>query len=292
MNTVEETRVAQEKAVKPSLAWRTGQVVSADGTHIVYRQVGNGSGIVILHGGMRASQHYVSLAEAMAESCQVTIPDRRGRGLSGPAGDSYNIDKEMEDLSAILQETGAGFLFGHSAGGYFALEAALRLPIQRLALYEPAVSIHGSIPFGWVPAYERALAKNDPAFAFVQLFKALRLHPLSALPAWALTPFTRLMMRSEEGREIAALLPTGVWEIKEFKRMEQLGLTYERYQGIRAETFLICGAKSPAYLRLATHTLVSTIPHARVIELPGLDHNAPDQNAPQTIAGELKHFFA
>jgi pimeloyl-ACP methyl ester carboxylesterase len=268
------------------------RVISADGTPIGYRQIGRGPALIILHGGMRASQHYLRLAEALARAHTVIIPDRRGRGLSGPPGDDYNIEKELEDLEALLQKTSAHMLFGHSAGGFFALEAALKLPIMKLALYEPAVSINGSLPLDWFPTFERALTSGDSVTAMVAFFKGLRLNWMSRLPFWVLAPISRLMLHTKDGQEMAELLPTGVWEIREFQRLEQLGLTYERYQDISAETLLLGGSRSPSYLRNVLTVLAKEIPHARRIEMPGLDHNAPDQNAPEAIAAEMQNLFS
>ncbi len=285
-------QVAIQKGSAIAGQFSTDYVVSADGARIGYRQIGSGPGIVFLHGGMRASQHYLVLAEALADSHTVYIPDRRGRGLSDPPGDDYSIEKEMADLSAILQKTGARRVFGHSAGGFFALEAALRLPIRELAVYEPAVSIHGSLPLDWLPKFEQALARGNSITALVIFFKALQLSWISRLPAWFLSPFVRFMLRGEDGREMIALLPTGAWEIEEFQQLERMGLTYERYQSIPAKTLLISGTSSPAYLRNAARTLAKVIPQATLTELAGLDHNAPDQNAPQAVAAELRPFFS
>jgi pimeloyl-ACP methyl ester carboxylesterase len=276
---------------EPVARFSTNSVISADGTRIGYRQIGSGPGILVLHGGSRASQHYMALAQALAGSYTVYIPDRRGRGLSGAPGKEYSLDREMEDVRAMLHKTGASRMFGHSAGGFFALEAALRMPIQKLALYEPAVSINGSMPLDWIGKFEKALAKNDPATAFALMVKGLRLNTIGHLPVWGLSPFARLMMRGEEGQEMAELLPTMVWEVHEFQRLEQGGLTYERYQNIAAKTLLLGGSRSPDYLLKAVRTLTSTIPHARSMELPGLDHNAPDQNAPDVVALKLMQFF-
>ena len=41
---------------------RTDFVKSADGTVISYKVIGKGPGLVIVHGGFRASQHYIKLA--------------------------------------------------------------------------------------------------------------------------------------------------------------------------------------------------------------------------------------
>jgi pimeloyl-ACP methyl ester carboxylesterase len=290
VNSTTDTAIGEESAAR--LHFSTDQVTSADGTSIGYRQTGHGPGLVIMHGGMRASQHYLRLAEALAGTYTVYIPDRRGRGLSGPPGDAYSIAKELEDLSALQQKTGAPLLFGHSAGGFFALEAALKLPFKKLALYEPAVSIDGSLPLDWLPPFEQALAMDDSVAAMVIFFKGLRLYWMSRLPAWMLAAFSRLMLRTDEGQEMADLLPTGVWEIKEFLRLEQIGCTYERYQNIPAETLLLGGSRSPAYLRDVLPVLVKVIPQARVMELPGLDHNAPDQKEPEVVAAEIQNFFS
>jgi len=42
---------------------------------------------------MRASQHYLAMAEALADGYTVYIQDRRGRGLSGPPGENYSKEK-------------------------------------------------------------------------------------------------------------------------------------------------------------------------------------------------------
>ena len=280
------------KVIMAPQQFNIGQVTSADGTPIGYRQTGQGPGLIIMHGGMRASQHYLRLAEALANTFTVFIPDRRGRGLSGPPGTDYSIAKELDDLEALLQKTSAHILFGHSAGGFFALEAALKLPITKLALYEPAVSINGSLPLDWFPTFERALASGDSVTAMVAFFKGLRLNWMSGLPFWVLAAISRLMLHTTDGQEMAGLLPTGVWEIREFRRLEQLGQTYERYQDISAETLLLGGSRSPSYLCNVLPVLAKEIPHARMVELPGLDHNAPDQNAPEAVATEMRNFFS
>lgn len=275
-----------------------GSVLSADGTRIGYRKIGRGPGLIVLHGGMRASQHYRTLAEHLAGDFTVYIPDRRGRGLSGGPGADYTIDKEVEDLAALMEKTGARRVFGHSGGGLFALEAALCLPIDRLALYEPAVSIHGSMPLAWIKPFERALDRQDMAAAFAHVLKGLQLTSLSRLPAWLLILLTRLLLRVEDdasgddGAELKALLPTLRWETRELLRLEALGLSHERYAAISANTLLLNGDESPAYLIQAAQTLETTLPHAARIELAEVGHNAPDQDAPYRVAVALKSFFA
>ena len=284
--------IAAGEQVAEILKFSTGQVTSTDGTIIGYRQIGQRPGLIIMHGGARASQHYLRLAQELAGTCSVYIPDRRGRGLSGPPGQAYNIEREFEDLSALMQKTSSRMLFGHSAGGFFALEAALKLPVEKLVLYEPPVPISGSLDYCWIPDFESAIAGGNSAVALAIFFKGLRLHWTGRLPVWVLAAFSRLMMRTQDGREMAELLPTIVWEIEEIRRLDQAGLTYERYQNIQAETLLLGGSRSPDYLRKVLPVLADVIPQACMLEFPGFGHNAPDQDAPEVVAAEIRKFLS
>lgn len=115
-----------------------GQVRSADGTTIGYRQRGCGPGLILMHGGMQASQHLMKLADALCTDFRVYVPDRRGRGLSGPYGDGFGMQQEIEDLQALVTATGASRVFGLSSGALVTLRTALVTPsLDRIALYEP-----------------------------------------------------------------------------------------------------------------------------------------------------------
>src|SRR5690349_9740352 len=289
MNSATDKEKVIEKGTQPWNQFQIDQVTSADGTTIGYRQIGNGPGLIVVHGGARASHHYLRLAELLSNSYTVYLPDRRGRGLSGPKGEDYSITREVEDLRVLVQKTNAHMLFGHSAGGFIALEATMALPIHKLALYEPAISIDGSVDFRWIDPVEKAFARNDGAAAFVIFAKGLHLSWITELPFWFWYPLAKLMLHDPEGQEMVSLLPTVIWEAKEIQRFDS---TYQRYRSLSADTLLLNGSKSPAYLRNILPILANTIPHTKHIELSGLNHNAPDQDAPERIAVELKRFFS
>ena len=97
-----------------------------------------GPGIILLHGGAKCSQSLMQLGMALSDDFKVYIPDRRGRGLSGPFGDNYGLEREVEDMDALLKKTGANNVFGTATGGIIALQSALELPaIHKVVLYEP-----------------------------------------------------------------------------------------------------------------------------------------------------------
>jgi len=134
-----------------------GSVTSRDGTRIGYRQIGHGPAVVLLHGGMQAAQDFTLLAESLSSSFSVYVPDRRGRGLS-PAATCANLAQQCEDLEALLLESGAHRVFGLSSGAIVAIYGALGIPaIQKVAVYEPPVSIHGGPPVTGRPPRRRAI---------------------------------------------------------------------------------------------------------------------------------------
>jgi len=84
--------------------YTTDFVISKDGTKIGYRQLGNGAGLLLVHGGMMSSQNFMKLGEFLSSKFTVYIPDRRGRGLSGAHGDNYSLLAESNDLLAIIKK--------------------------------------------------------------------------------------------------------------------------------------------------------------------------------------------
>jgi pimeloyl-ACP methyl ester carboxylesterase len=78
------------------------------------------------------------LAQALAAHFTVHVYDRRGRGDSDAGATPWSIDREIEDLAAVIDVAGgSAHVLALSSGAALALEAAARgLPITRLALYE------------------------------------------------------------------------------------------------------------------------------------------------------------
>ena len=95
--------------------YTTGFVTAKDGTTIGYRQLGHGPGLVLLHGMMESAQSHMQLAEALADTFTLYLPDRRGRGISGPYGKDYSVQKAVEDMDALLTKTGTHYVFGVSS---------------------------------------------------------------------------------------------------------------------------------------------------------------------------------
>ncbi|WP_437997003.1 alpha/beta hydrolase [Sorangium sp. So ce185] len=113
------------------------KTTSRDGTTIAFDQTGHGAPVILVMGAFNDRTTGAPLSAYLARRFTVLAYDRRGRGDSGDAA-TYAIDREIEDLDAVIQAAGgAAAVFGYSSGAQLALAAAARgLAITRLALYE------------------------------------------------------------------------------------------------------------------------------------------------------------
>ena len=172
-------------------------VASADGTTITLHTLGAGPGLVIVPGALQVAADYRRLARELGAAFTVHAMERRGRGASGPHGGAYCLDREREDLAAVQAETGASLVFGHSYGGLIVLEALAQGDAgwTAAAVYEPGVSIGGSIPIDWIPPYRELLAAGDFHGAFALFIGSSPQAPafVQRLPRWYLAAALRFM---------------------------------------------------------------------------------------------------
>jgi pimeloyl-ACP methyl ester carboxylesterase len=278
-------------------SYSTGSVTSKDGTTIGYRQMGQGPALILAHGGMQASQNFMALATALSDEFTVYVPDRRGRGLSGPLNSDFNIQKAVEDMQALIDKTGAYNVFGLSSGAIISLQSALRRSeIHKLAVYEPPLSINGSSPTDWVPRYDREVAEGDLAAAMVSVMKGTGDTSIFAtLPRFVSESILRFGMKdkSQEVEEgdvpLDQLIPTQHYDMQ---LVRETADTIQMYKDIQADVLLLGGSKSAAYLKFALDQLEAVLPHVTRIEFPGFDHMASDNDGhPYRIAEELRRFF-
>ncbi|MCP2321496.1 pimeloyl-ACP methyl ester carboxylesterase [Hamadaea flava] len=269
---------------------------SADGTVIGYRRLGSGPPVLVLHGSMQAAQHMMRLAYALADDFTVDVVDRRGRGDSGPHGNAYQLAREIEDVAAVAEATGATRIFGLSSGGLVTLYAARSLPqLDRVAVYEPPLSVNGSAPTAWLDRFDREIAAAEPAKAMITALKSLGVDPLfTRLPRPMLDLVMPLAVRMQRDVPdgdvpIMTLIPTMHYDIS---LINETADTVHELAQLDARVLLLGGTRSPQYLATALDALAATIPGAEQRMLPGLGHSGPDEDGkPEVVAEVLRTFF-
>jgi pimeloyl-ACP methyl ester carboxylesterase len=269
-------------------------VKSADGTTIAYHAIGTGPPVIVVGGALRAGNDYIRFAQELAsKGFLVYVIDRRGRGESGSQGPAYSIDKECEDLLAIQIESGATAVFGHSYGGLVALELARRTTVfSRIAVYEPGVSINGSIRVAWLPSYREHLAAGDTRGAFACMARGAGFAPgaLLKMPFWYARAILRIVIRRREWQKMEPLLEPNLAEHEQVAAMDDGSV--DRYRSVAADVLLLGGDKSPSRMTTDLFTQLQRVIATSTVEiLPGLDHVAPSDKAATVVAARVADFL-
>jgi pimeloyl-ACP methyl ester carboxylesterase len=276
----------------------TESVISKDGTKIGYRKLGNGPGVILVHGGMMSSENFRKLGDILSDDFTVYIPDRRGRGKSGFAGNPYKPSLETEDLQAIIHKTKAQNIFGLSSGAIHSLQTALAEPmLKKVALYEPPILINGITPTIWFNSYERAISKGNFGKAFTNIIKGTADFSLfSLIPGFILSSLMNLAIKAQEKNAkeeevtLKALLLTMRYDIKTVIESEGV---IAKCKNLEADVLLLGGNRSRKYLKIALDELSKILPKYKRIEFSGVGHLAADNSGkPELVAKELRLFFA
>ncbi|MDR6414531.1 alpha/beta hydrolase [Pseudarthrobacter sulfonivorans] len=249
-----------------------------------------GSGVVVVPASMVTAADYTRFAQKLSAELgrPVHTFNRRGRGSSSPQADDYTLDADIRDLDAVMKHTSSTDVFGHSFGGAVALHAARTLPVERLAVYDPAVSVNHSVKADWTAEYERATATGDDDRALAVLTKGLEASAFSRMPLSMLTIANKLTAGTHLGKQMREMMRTGVREIKAIIAAD---MPAEPFLELPLETLIVVGEKSPAYFGVACGQIHDVLSGSSYTILPGSGHDGV-LRAPDKLITELSDFFA
>lgn len=108
---------------------------------LYYREFGQGSPVIILHGLFGFSDNWQTIAKGLAENHLVVTPDLRNHGRS-PHVPGHTYHEMAEDMKAFMEAHWmfSAALVGHSMGGKTAMQLALSHPdlVERLVVVDIA----------------------------------------------------------------------------------------------------------------------------------------------------------
>ena len=290
-----------EQASEP----KTRSVVSRDGTNIRYLEIGHGPGVVVMHGAMESAQSHILLARALSDTFTVYLPDRRSRTLGFPFVKDYNIQKEVEDLDALLTKTDSHDVFGVSSGAIVCLRAASVLDrIRKAGIYEPPLFLSEPAATAILTRFDDEMTRGKVNAAFITAMKGAQMGPalFRLLPRPLLEYLTGQQMKKQqrgakEGDETMSQLAATIHYDSEL--VAEMSGRLGDFRNVTANVLLLGGSKSPAYLKSALDSLEGILPHVRRVEFPGLDHGGSSvpgtfnrRGDPALVARELRGFFA
>lgn len=205
----------------------------------------------------------VALAKGLGEGWAVDVYDRRGRGSSSDQPTGYSMATEIEDVRTVLDATRARNILGHSLGGSVALNAVQEFAgssyvPDKLAVYDAAVNIDGSIDTAWLDGFEAAVNQGKVGHALAHMKKATK--PGSALariPEPVLAGLMALVSRTRVNRMFREVMPSGVGEL----RAAYNEADYARdFSVLPANTHFMAGGKSPSYYKVTAERLHAAVP--------------------------------
>jgi pimeloyl-ACP methyl ester carboxylesterase len=249
-------------------------LISADGTTIAYDRAGAGPAIVFIAGAFNERPTLAPLAKELAGDFTVVTYDRRARGDSGNTK-PWSIDREVEDLDALIAEVGGtAHVFGFSSGAILGLYAAARgSAIGRIVAYEPPY------PFGEgnatdLPGRLAELVDSGRPGDAVELFQLEAI----GLPR----EIVAQIRRSPMFPALEAIAQSVVYD-----STITTGATPPA--GLTTPTLVVNGALTwPVLARQAVRT-AAALPNARHVEVPGGERHTvePAVMAP-VVAGFLR----
>ncbi|HET7402394.1 MAG TPA: alpha/beta fold hydrolase [Usitatibacter sp.] len=281
---------------------RTGHV-EVPGARLFHRDVGEGTPIVVVHGGPDFDHRYLLPdMDRLADRWRLIYYDQRGRGASRGEvrREDANIARYVEDLEAVRVQLGleSPVVLGHSWGGLLAMHYALRYPrhLSHLVLLNTAPASSADMMLmreerlrRWAPHQQRLseimssreYEEGEPGS--VAAFYRIDFGTTFGDPEIA----ARLNLRwsREEilrGREIEQRLMGGLYDDPDFTLVPRLG-------GILAPTLVVHGENDFVPLA-AVRRIVDAVPGARLAVLPGSGHFSY-LDAPQGLIAALGDFL-
>ena len=248
------------------------KVISQDGTVIAFDRSGEGPAVILVVGAFNDRATGAPLARFIERHFTVFNYDRRGRGESGDIT-PYAIEREIEDLDALIAQAGASaFVFGYSSGVTLAIRAAAHgLNISRLALYEPPPA--GAKAGQLAPQLTELIAAGRRGDA-VELFQTEAV----GIPAAVVAQMRNAPFRPA----LEKMAHTLVYESTILQ-----SLPTELLASVHVPTLVIDGEESPQVMRHAAQSLADALPDGRYRTLKGQTHDID----PAVVGPVLEEFF-
>lgn len=249
-------------------------VASADGTEIAYQCSGSGPSLVLVNGAFRDHHIFDELVPALAPHCKTVVYDRRGRGASRDA-DSYSVDREIQDLAAILAVLdGPATVFAGSTGANLAVKAAMAgVPMAKLALHEPFYRVTGfpKPPLHFARDLDELLkrdARDEAAALF--LTQMLDFTP-ETLQQWRRTP----LWSANEANAHTLPYDTAICGDCE--------IPVDQLRDLRLACITICSDNTSDWLAASAQATAAALPNASFLCLPGSWHRVNTDVLAQTL---------
>ncbi len=250
-----------------------------DGKNLGYIKIGNGPGLLIVHGTFRQASNYLKMAEYLKANYTVYIMERRGRNESEYNGD-YTIEQANSDIDLMVKSFNIKYIFGHSFGAVNTLAYSLNNELEKIIVFEP-VKLN-LMNLSWLERFGKGLNSNNLASAFLIFLKGMEMGGnIEKIPNFIPLTLLKLALLNKKVKNSFSLLKTVP---NDFKCIETFEITNPNYSTIDNEVLLISTSKTPNYIKESCKEFENKLHNTKHITLEGIGHNGPDEEDPKLVA--------
>jgi len=134
---------------RTTTALKTGYA-PVNGLNLYYEIHGTGKPLLLLHGGLGATEMFDEVMPALSKDRQVIAVDLQAHGRTGDIDRPLSYDAMADDIAALIKNLGIekADVMGYSVGGGVALRTAVRHPevVRKLVLVSTAFRRDGWYP--------------------------------------------------------------------------------------------------------------------------------------------------
>jgi pimeloyl-ACP methyl ester carboxylesterase len=181
-----------------------------NGLNLYYEIHGTGEPLILLHGGVGATDMFAEILPMLSSVRRVIAVDLQAHGRTADIDRPLSLEAMADDIATLLKHLGfdKADVMGYSLGGGVALRTAIQHPdvVRKLVLVSTAFKRDG-----WYPEIQRAMSQMGPAAA--EPMKQTPMYPLYARVAprpedWPLllTKLGELLRKDYDwSKEVAAI---------------------------------------------------------------------------------------
>jgi pimeloyl-ACP methyl ester carboxylesterase len=272
--------------------------VDLHGHRAIYRAVGSGPPVVLIHGMINSSRHWREVAMRLADRHLVIAPDLIGHGDSATPRGDYSLGAHAAAIRDLLVAIGVhrASVVGHSLGGGVAMQFFWQFPerVERLALVStgglgPEVSpllrgaaLPGATALLWAAAHPRVLDVLDNlAGSLNRRDRREQARQLRAIVR-AVRPLERPGGRKAFLETLRSVIDVRGQRVSATDRLYLLG---------PVPTLIAWGERDRTIPLEHGRRACESIPNARFETIPGAAH-FPHLERPEELAGLLGEFIA
>jgi pimeloyl-ACP methyl ester carboxylesterase len=253
------------------------EAIQINGIQQAYSRSGQGMPLVLIHGYPFDHTIWYDMVPFLENDFELLLPDLRGFGLSGVVESPFTIADMASDIAGLLDhlDIEKAYIAGHSMGGYIALAFAQQYPKRVLGL-------------GLVSTRAIADTPEQKQGRYAAADEVLRsgVQPVAESMPTKLTPDERVQafVRSL----IVAQRPAGL--VGALKAMAERDDSTSILSGFEFPVVIVHGKGDELIPVQRAQEIKAAIPHAVLMELPGIGH-MPMMENPQATATTLKNLL-